>query len=250
MKLLGFMLVCAGLIGGMFVAASAYVVSVDSIDPAAGDRVTLHAPAGKDPADPTKPVLLPGTLDNPRILTTADIEMLKQAGTAHVHVKEFSWSRWRGRWWFLLCCVALIGGAVLLRIGARRQLQALTAGGGGAFVSPPKLLADARAGVQSLLADLNTTASAEARRELIIHRLDGIAAQQLEPFVAARSQLVGALGMAGYAQLMDRFAGSERAINRAWSAAADNDEIEAINSLERAIVLLDETAKRLPGSAF
>jgi hypothetical protein len=56
--------------------------------------------------------------------------------------------------------------------------------------------------------------------------------------------------MGGYARLMDVYAAAERAMNRAWSAAADNDETEAVASLERALVLLDESAKRLPGSAF
>jgi hypothetical protein len=63
--------------------------------------------------------------------------------------------------------------------------------------------------------------------------------------LAARAELTSRLGLGGYARLMDAFAAAERAINRAWSAAADEVEAEAITSLDLASELLAEARERV-----
>jgi hypothetical protein len=47
---------------------------------------------------------------------------------------------------------------------------------------------------------------------------------------------------------MDRFASAERAMNRAWSAAADGITEEAELCLARAIETVPEAQKRLKGA--
>ena len=64
-------------------------------------------------------------------------------------------------------------------------------------------------------------------------------------FAAGRAELINRMGLAAYAQLMDRFAATERQINRAWSAAADGVEAEVNDCLATAAILLEETIERL-----
>jgi hypothetical protein len=81
--------------------------------------------------------------------------------------------------------------------------------------------------------------------ERIVERAERITAEHVPPFIEARPQLVSRLGLAGYAQLMDRFAAGERQLNRAWSAAADGYEEEAVACLDNAAVLFEEAEKRM-----
>ena len=82
--------------------------------------------------------------------------------------------------------------------------------------------------------------------QLIVDRIGALQKTLLPAFIDARARIVSIGGMAGYARLMDVYAAAERQLNRAWSAAADGHEIEAVASLERAVALLDESANRLP----
>src|SRR5690606_22380442 len=83
---------------------------------------------------------------------------------------------------------------------------------------------------------------------LIVERIGALQKTQMPAFIDLRPKLISAFGMAGYARLMDAYAAAERQLNRAWSAAADEHEPEAVASLQRALPLLDETARRLPGA--
>ena len=60
-----------------------------------------------------------------------------------------------------------------------------------------------------------------------------------------RDVLVGTLGMAGFAALMDAFSRLERTLNRAWSAAADGVLDEAQRCVDEAVALAPEVERRL-----
>jgi hypothetical protein len=80
---------------------------------------------------------------------------------------------------------------------------------------------------------------------LILTRVGELQKTHMIAFVEARPVLIARLGLGGYAELMDRYAAAERQLNRAWSAAADGVYEEAVQALEVAGVLLDESLARL-----
>ena len=75
-------------------------------------------------------------------------------------------------------------------------------------------------------------------------RIDEQLAPELASFADAREAMIPSFGMQGYADVMTRFAGAERMINRAWSASADGYIDEVWKCLERASALLDEAGER------
>ncbi|MCA9634510.1 MAG: hypothetical protein KC420_00560 [Myxococcales bacterium] len=58
-------------------------------------------------------------------------------------------------------------------------------------------------------------------------RIDRELSEDLARFADARESMIPALGLTSYAEVMTRFAGGERLVNRAWSASADGylDEV-------------------------
>ena len=55
----------------------------------------------------------------------------------------------------------------------------------------------------------------------------------LDTFVDARETMIPRIGLQSYADVMSAFAGSERLINRAWSASADGYADEALDFLDK-----------------
>lgn len=66
----------------------------------------------------------------------------------------------------------------------------------------------------------------------------------LAAFADARESMIPRFGLDAYAEIMSRFAGGERMINRAWSASADGYVDEVWICLGRARVLMSD-ARRL-----
>ena len=87
--------------------------------------------------------------------------------------------------------------------------------------------------------------SDKARMAEIIERIGELQQTHLANFPEARDVMVARGGLAKYANVMDAFAGAERKINRAWSAAADGDLGESVENLELAVPMLEEAARRL-----
>ncbi|MCA9718607.1 MAG: hypothetical protein H6713_22285 [Myxococcales bacterium] len=142
--------------------------------------------------------------------------------------------------WLLYGVTAAVGvaGVVLLR---------LTAGVGASEAD--KL----RAGIDAMRASLTAlrerlTGIEERRQTLDVYeikdRIDEQLAPELASFADAREAMIPSFGMQGYADVMTRFAGAERMINRAWSASADGYVDEVWICLERASGLLDEARAR------
>ncbi|MEX2218926.1 MAG: hypothetical protein WD749_09220 [Phycisphaerales bacterium] len=230
MRTLALLLVAASLVLGVLGAVTAYLPRVSLPDEA---LVGLHltAPAGLRQVDgEPAPIASEGAT-----LTTALLRQLRDAKVSRIRVKEFSLARW-DRWWlFAAGCVGLLTGGLMLRRG---RAAAASAEGQRAGPGPERAIADLRDGLAALRRDLPAIPDAGARLALIMARIADLQAGPIAAFIAARPLLEARLGIAGYAQLMDRFAAAERQVNRAWSAAADSQEDEAVECLERAADLL------------
>jgi hypothetical protein len=250
MKTIGSLLVTISLIIGVLTATTAYLVPIDRIDPDT-DRMELHAPAGRivDEDDPTarpQPVLRPGTAEQPLVIQDEHLAMLRDADTARVHVKQFSFRHWQEWWIFTLACIGLLAGSLMVRAATKRELaEAATKKTRTQTISPEELLDGALEKARALQRELEPMTDAKAKLHRIMRQIEVLQDDHFDPFVQSRSLIINQLGMAGYAQLMDRFAAAERQFNRAWSAAADDVLDEAEESLTNAIPLLDEARQRL-----
>jgi hypothetical protein len=229
------LLIAGALVLGVLGAVTAYVPPLSLAD----DRLVgleLNAAVAVRREDGKRDQLAKkGDVISPELLA-----LLRGAGVERVRVKQFSLERWTGKTWFALGFVGLIVGAGLVR-AARRSATAL---GAAAVSAAAHELAIEN--MQRAVRELNASSlrGGELLRE-IMARIGEVQKRDMPAFVAARAELVASLGLSGYAQLMDSFAAGERAMNRAWSAAADGHETEAMASLQRAEVLLTEARSRL-----
>ncbi len=156
-----------------------------------------------------------------------------------VHVGEFSWARWSHKWWFT-------GSVAVLALCGLGQ-RALSGGGvvkkGAA--DPKDSIARAIAEVNALRDAVVAEADDDARLRLIVERVGDLQQTHLAAFAEAREVLIARHGMGRFAGIMDAFAGGERKINRAWSAAADGALGESIENLEACAPLFEETQRRM-----
>lgn len=246
MKLAGFLVIAIGLVLGVASVPTAYVPPL-SLPDGALVGLTLNANAGEIQAEGLKPSEKGEPIATPGTKLTADLlATLRDAGVQRVRVKEFALARWSGLWIFTLACLLLLGGAVLVRLDMRRQLaKARDRADGGGQGSPQAALAAIADAVESLRRDLPHMTTDHDRNHAIIERLGEAQSTHVPAFADARALLIGRLGLSGYAELMDHFAGMERQVNRAWSAAADGVYEEAAECLERAWAMLGPTKAAL-----
>jgi len=248
---IGPLLVTISLVVGVLSATTAYLVPVERIDLARGDRVILYAPAGTiadrdDPRATPQPVLEPGPPDAPLVIGEAELATLREAGVERVHSTRFKVRHWQEAWWFALACAGLIGGAMLIRQNRRQQLSAASRDDDNQPQMPPEQLLEMAVERARSLRDEGAAMTDSAER--LRHWMRGIEAIQAEfllPVEAARPIIIHRHGMAGYARLMDRFATAERRLHRAWSASADNVPAEAAECLDQGILVLQEARDRL-----
>lgn len=245
MRLIGFLIIAAGLVLGLAVSPTAYVPRLDLPDEQLVG-LTLNAPAGEGrtdgmpPFEVGTPIAKPGA-DEETTLTPELLATLRDAGVKRVRVKEFAFARWSGKWWFLLAVAGLLAGAALVRMDAKQRLATSTDGADDDASSPEATLATIIETIEGLRRDLPHMTTSHDREAAIIERLGEVQAVHVPAFVDAREQMVGKHGMSGYATIMDRFAAMERQINRAWSAAADAVDEEALDCIERASSLAEQT---------
>lgn len=79
----------------------------------------------------------------------------------------------------------------------------------------------------------------------IVARIDDELADDLRTFADGRESMVTEHGLTLFADVMSPFAAGERAINRAWSAAADGYLDEATDCLERGCQMLSDAREEL-----
>jgi len=238
-RLLGYLIITASLVLGALGAATAYNVATDLPD----DRLVgleLSAPAAYRPTPGAPPVQVGGAGD---AITSDMLERLRAHDVSHVRVSEFSFVRWGRGWWVLIACIGLVAGAVLVRRGTKARLAAATAAA--EHASFARAIERIEAGLAELRAGIQSMDPREATRE-IVRRVGDIQGEHVAAFVDAREELIGRLGLGRFAELMDRFASLERALNRAWSAAADGHLGESTAALERADALLPDVKERIP----
>lgn len=234
-------------------AITAYAPPVERID--AADALTLRAPAGKvetgELGDDGKPIVEPVLDavedDQPRMLDEEDLAALQAASVDRVWVKEFDFGRWDLSWLFGLSLVGLFASSLAARVLSRRELSARVHATARPHETPGAALDRAIADVAAVRQEVAEQADAGKQRQVIIDRLTALQGTHLQLIVDAQGRLVNELGMAGYAQFMDRFAAAERQLNRAWSAAADNVLEESLLSLDRGYNELLTARDRLPG---
>jgi hypothetical protein len=238
-------LLAVSLIVAVIGAVTAYVPRTDMPD----QRLIglhLNAPAlGADGRVVLSKPPEPKEGEEPQSLTAEQLQAARDAGIQRIRVKQFALDRWTGMWLFLVGSTGLVASAVLKRVTRRPTVTQGMPGAAPAELSPDAALDAIIGTVQELQRRLSTLDAPEERLRLILAQLDAVQRTTAPAFIAARPELVMRLGLAGYAQLMDSFAAAERAINRAWSAAADNHEPEARQSLDRAAPLLAEAKAKM-----
>jgi hypothetical protein len=259
-KLLGQLLVWSFLGVGAISAATAYLVSVDAITnadvaplPATPDKdadpdadpdeefaLTLAAPTGKVVGSDGEfqPIAEKGDPVDQGLLDKLREEEVKQ-----IRVKEFSFARWQGKWWFILSLVGLLAGALLTRWGARPA----KASGQKADVgqSPDQIVDALQREVDRLRAELPKQKDRQVQLDMIVQRVGELQKTHMVALVEARDVLLARLGLGGYAVLMDNFAAAERQLNRAWSAAVDAAYEEAVLCLDESTGLIQNTRAAL-----
>lgn len=237
MKLITSLVIIAALVVGVVGAVTAYLPPL-SLPDAQLVGLHLNSSAGAYTVDGK----ITPIANKDEVLTAERLAALREAGVRRVRVKEFSFARWPEWWMFVLGCVGLGAGALTLRKLGRGELerssQQQAADGG------ETLLRAAHAEVEELRGRLRSMPSDDARLKAILDTLGRTQQTSIAAFVAARPVLIAQLGMSGFARLMDAFAAAERAVNRAWSAAADGVPNEALACVDRAAELLAFAATR------
>ncbi|MFV2068221.1 MAG: hypothetical protein ACC645_14710 [Pirellulales bacterium] len=246
MKWFAALLMMAATVLGAVASLTAYLPTVATVR-ASRPPLSLNGPAGRQAEHPDQPLLKPGT--SPVLLTAERLDQLERAGVRRVTVKEFAWSRWDGRYPFLLALAGLAAGAVLMRRAARRELDAAWSRDRAGTRRPPaELLALAIDEIERLIAATDNSDDAVQSAE-VGPSIAAILEHRLQPIVEQQTRLIGQMGLAAYARLMDRFAAGERKLNRAWSATVDRvpEEVrcclrDAVGDLAAARAELERTA--------
>ncbi len=183
------------------------------------------------------------------VLTADLLAMLRDNGVVFVKVKSFEIGRWSLNWVFMLAVVGLFGGAWWLRRTAKSALAAGESATGPSMVPAAEdSLKAARDAITKLIAEVAAIPPDDHNRRrlaIILDRLSAVQEGPLQNFIAARPYVISRMGLSGYAAVMDRFAGAERQVNRAWSAAADGYLEESESCLVEAEPLFAEAIERL-----
>ncbi len=176
------------------------------------------------------------------------VELLNEADVTFVKVTAFGFTRWPYLWLFVLSCAGLLCGAWIIRRAQRKELVAAEAAGPAAgedATDAATVFARLSGRLHTLAEELAQTDDTNARLEAIVRHIGLIQRDDVPAFAADRPALINRLSLAGYAELMDSFAGMERQLNRAWSAAADAHLPESEACLRNAQPMLVETLRRL-----
>jgi len=72
------------------------------------------------------------------------------------------------------------------------------------------------------------------------HRIDEMFPADLTKFIDARESIGHSYGLKAYAEVMNRFAAGERALNRVWSASTDGYIDETHNYLDKVVANFDD----------
>ncbi|MEM1423172.1 MAG: hypothetical protein AAGH64_04125 [Planctomycetota bacterium] len=183
------------------------------------------------------------------------LETLREYNVEQVKSTSFMPGIWLTTWpsWvFIVSIGTLFGAAMMVRSATRAAGRAALAANPQEIDDPAMLPQDAvslalmiQQEVERVVAEVHALADEPSQLALIVERLGEVQKTLVPAFAAARPAIIAKMGMGGYAQVMDAFAASERRINRAWSAAADGHQEEALDSLRSADEVLPSLVDRL-----
>lgn len=241
MKLVATLLIALSLALGLVAASSAYLVSLERSDAdLLGLTVNELVQVREGEGLGRRAAAVKGDR-----LESARLAELRAGGVERVRVEEFAFGRWEERWLFLVALLGLSMGAFLARRAASAAVAAEALESEGKGDSPAARLAAIEGLVEELLAGWESRVVRGRESSFVLERL-ALAIEEHGPaFVGARDRLVARMGLGGYAELMDRFAGAERQLHRAWSSAADGYLEETHACLGRARIVLEEARAAL-----
>lgn len=133
----------------------------------------------------------------------------------------------------LLGLALLVAAGLLARFGRHRDEGALAAD------VTPELESLARR-----LSELQSEAAGLPASELVL-RISALDGELVLPIGERAPRMLRRLGAERFAEVFGRYASGERALARAWSAAADQHAPEALASLELAARQVEEARQRL-----
>lgn len=239
LRLLANLILAVGVTVGALSAATAYLVPLDAPDETLVG-LTLNADAGQvlEPDGSVSAAAEAGNTIDGAMLETLRANVVEMHGRTetlrYVKVKEFSFARWPGKWWFALSVALLLVGGLTLRAESKRALATAEATSTDEE-SPEAAIAEIRRSLEELRDEVRRGGDERQVRQDIVRHVGEMQLTHLRAFADNRTRLVAKLGMSGYAALMDRFALGERMLNRAWSTAADGHLPEATRCLDAAV---------------
>ena len=138
-----------------------------------------------------------------------------------------------------IAAVACFAGVVLLHTGRRSSTQK-SEKSAASLQEITDALNRAINRTQQLSKESSTLAPSK-----IVARIDDEITDELRTFADGRESMTTEHGLKLFADVMSPFAAGERAINRAWSAAADGYIDEATDCLERGLAMLSAAREEL-----
>lgn len=151
------------------------------------------------------------------------------------------WATWQTinwQWYGVAFAVCLVG-VVLIRIHKRQsggKTEATSASLGEIRQALERLVRN----LERLQQDLDRLAPSE-----ITQFIDEELTEDFRTFADGRESMIAEYGLQKFADVMSLFAAGERAVNRAWSAAADGYVDEAETCIERGLAMLRKAQEEL-----
>jgi len=246
MKILASLLIAIFLCLGALATTTAYVPTLDSLDAALqadpGVVLTLAAPAGIQKDAKGQPILdakgHKQVLVDPKRTPHIDVAMidhLRKAGVSRVQVREFALGRWSLSWLFLLSVIGIVGGGLIIKQQTRLQVAAQAESAVSEGLSVEQTMDEVQGWLGELAREVLDDPDERQANTRITRRLDELNKNQLSSVLASRAVLQSRFGLAGFAEFMSLFSTLERHVHRAWSAAADGVNAEALDCLSEAL---------------
>lgn len=250
LKLIGTLLVWAGVVIGSAAVLTIYQPKIDTPDALLQDLVldrayTLYVPDKEDPDSSVQIVYQEETQLDPQVLEDLRRGNTDKGKLERIVVNRFVLEAWSDWWKFAVGTVMMIAGAVCLRLHARREIAMMKDVESDHEASPQGTMVAIRGALEHLAEELPSLPDDRLRCDTIVARLDQVQQVHIPNFVAGRTTLIGKHGLAGFANIMDRFAALERQINRAWSSAADGYYNESAECIAQSLAILTEVEQRL-----
>lgn len=236
MQWIGKLLMILGVSAGCYGAMTAYHAPIDAPD-AEISGLTLNDSAGArlDETGAFAPIATQGEKLDRALMAKLRENTSGIPGRAsawrYVRVKEFSWSRWPGKWYFAIGTFVLLVGALLAR-SAREVVEPTDDGSVLRFTI--ETLGQLVGRIEALRALVESQRGGVAT--MVCDTTDELQRRWITPLLRGQSSFVAKHGIGRAAETLTSLAGVERYLNRAWSAAADgylDEALEALRIAER-----------------